>query len=111
MTQNPRVFCSHRQIDKPKVMEVARKLADAGIEAWVDTWEIKPGEDFVAAINSGLSTCDAGLIFFSSDVEGGKWVQSEISALTVQAIEDGKQLIPVIHFTAPACDKPNANSR
>src|SRR5690349_5792822 len=96
MNRNRKVFCSHRQKDKPVVKEVAAKLAAAGIDPWVDEWEILPGDDFVGAINKGLKTCDAGLIFFSNEVADGKWVQAEISALTVQAIEDGKPVIPVL---------------
>lgn len=92
----PKVFCSHRQCDKPRVEEIARKLRKAGIDAWLDKWEILPGEDFTAKINEGLASYDVGLIFFSNEVEQGKWVQAEISAMTVQAVEDGKSLIPVM---------------
>ena len=56
MARNLKVFCSHRRKDKPTVKDVARKLAEAGIDPWVDEWEIKPGEDFVAAINRGLES-------------------------------------------------------
>lgn len=93
---HPKVFCSHRSIDKPRVREIARKLREAGIDAWFDEWEIKPGDDVVAAINNGLAACDVGLVFFSNEVEHGKWVQAEISAITAQAIEDGKPVIPVL---------------
>ena len=96
MPENPKVFCSHRRIDKPAVKELARKLLAAGIEAWVDEWEIQPGDNFVAAINRGLESRDVGLIFFSSEVAGGKWVQAEIDALTVMTVEDNKPLIPVM---------------
>ena len=93
---NPKVFCSHRYCDKPRVEAIARKLREAGIDAWLDKWEIKPGDDFVAAINQGLASYDVGLIFFSSEVEHGQWVQAEISAITVRAVEDGKAVIPVM---------------
>ena len=96
MPKIPKVFCSHRQIDKPKVKEIAKILADNGIEPWVDEWEILPGADFVAAINKGLAECDAGIVFFSNETKDGKWVQQEISALTVHAVEEGKALIPVM---------------
>jgi CHAT domain/TIR domain len=94
--KNPKVFCSHRQCDKPRVREIATKLREAGIDAWLDQWEIKPGDDFVAAINEGLASYDVGLIFFSNEIEHGKWVQAEISAITVRAVEDGKAVIPVM---------------
>ncbi len=61
----PKVFCSHRSVDKPRVSEIARKLREAGIDAWHDQWEINPGDDFVAAINTALASYDVGLIFFS----------------------------------------------
>src|SRR5271169_1850468 len=92
----PKVFCSHRSVDKPRVREVARKLREAGIDAWFDEWEIKRGDDFVTAINDALASYDVGLIFFSNEVEKGKWVQAEIGAITVRAVEDGKPVIPVV---------------
>jgi CHAT domain/TIR domain len=92
----PKVFCSHRSVDKPRVCEIARKLREAGIDAWLDEWEIKPGEDIVTAMNDALASCDVGLIFFSNEVEHGKWVQAEISTITLRAIEDGKSVIPVM---------------
>jgi tetratricopeptide (TPR) repeat protein len=91
-----RVFCSHRQSDKPRIKEFAAQLLAAGIDAWVDEWEILPGDDFVSKINDGLARCDAGLIFFSSATKDGKWVGAEISALIVQMIEGGKRVIPVM---------------
>jgi hypothetical protein len=92
----PKVFCSHRSVDKPRVREVARKLREAGIDAWFDDWEIKPGDDIVAAMNRGLASYDVGLIFFSNEVHNGKWMQAEISTITLQAVEDGKSVIPVM---------------
>lgn len=96
MREIPKVFCSHRGVDKPRVLEVARKLAEAGIDPWVDAWEILPGDDFIAKINPGLEECDVGLVFFSKATEAGKWQMAEISALTRQAIQEGKRLIPVL---------------
>jgi TIR domain len=75
--KNPKVFCSHRSVDKPRVREIARKLRGADIDAWFDEWEIKPGDDVVAAINDGLASYDVGLIFFSNEIEEGKWIQAE----------------------------------
>ena len=49
MDRNPKVFCSHRSVDKPRVKEIAAKLAAAGIDPWVDQWEIAPGEDKVSS--------------------------------------------------------------
>ncbi len=91
-----KVFCSHRSVDKPRVLEVAKLLAAKGIEPWVDQWEILPGDDFVQAINEGLAACDLGLIFLSKAAAEGKWVEAEINRLTQQAVEQGKRVIPVL---------------
>ena len=50
-------------------MEVFQKLREAGIDAWVDEWEILAGQDFVAQINRGLDECDVGLVFLSPSGE------------------------------------------
>jgi hypothetical protein len=89
MTTPIRVFCSHSSIDKPRVKEVAARLAAAGIDPWVDDWEIAPGDDIVARIDEGLAACQVGLIFFSKTTMEKAWVRGEVSNLTYQAIEDG----------------------
>ena len=91
-----RVFCSHNSVDKPRVKAVAERLAAAGIDPWVDAWEIAPGDDIVARINEGLAQCRVGLIFFSKTTLEKPWVRNEVSTLTYQAIEDGKAVIPVM---------------
>jgi hypothetical protein len=54
-----KVFCSHRGVDKAEVDAFARRLREAGIDAWFDSWEIAAGDDIVASMNRGLSECDA----------------------------------------------------
>jgi 2-C-methyl-D-erythritol 4-phosphate cytidylyltransferase len=60
-----RVFISHSSKDKPAVGELAKALHARGIEPWLDKWEIKGGDDFIASINNGLHAADAGIIVFS----------------------------------------------
>lgn len=52
-----RVFISHSSKDKPAVEKLARALRAKGIDAWLDKWEIAPGDDIVARINEGLEEC------------------------------------------------------
>ena len=59
------VFISHSSKDKPAVEQLARELRARGIDAWLDKWEIGPGDDIVASINAGLDAADAGIIVFS----------------------------------------------
>jgi tetratricopeptide (TPR) repeat protein len=83
-------------VDKPRVKEIAAKLATAGIDPWVDQWEIQPGDDLVARINEGLATYDVGLLFLSKTSLESGWVTAEVSTLIYQMIEDGKRVIPVM---------------
>ena len=90
-----RVFISHSSKDKPAVLELSRGLTERGFEVWLDAWEIRPGDDIVAAINKGLDEADAGLIVFSDSSKDSRWVEAETSYLTWARIEEGKVLIPV----------------
>jgi hypothetical protein len=96
MADSIKVFCSHSSADNPRVKAVAKRLAAAGIDPWVDQWEIAPGDDIVGKINEGLATSNVGLIFFSKETLEKRWVRAEVSNLTYQAIEDGKPVIPVM---------------
>lgn len=91
-----RVFLSHRSTDIAIVKDVAAKLHAAGIEVWLDAWNIAPGDDFVAEINSALVSCDAAVIFFSHAVAEGPWIQKEISYLIKSATEKRMPVIPVM---------------
>ncbi|HYO14486.1 MAG TPA: toll/interleukin-1 receptor domain-containing protein [Thermoanaerobaculia bacterium] len=96
MDRNLQVFCSHNSVDKPRGKEIATRLAEAGIDPWVDQWEIRPGDDFVARINEGLATYDVGLLFLSNASLDSGWVTAEVSALIHRMIEEGKRVIPVM---------------
>ena len=94
--KTPKVFCSHRQVDKLAVEVFARRLRERGVDAWLDKWEIQPGDDFVQGINEGLADYDVGLVFFSSAPWSGKWFGAEISTITLFQVEEGRRLIPVM---------------
>jgi hypothetical protein len=44
------VFLSHNSADKPAVEELARRLVREGIQPWLDTWNLIPGEPWQEAI-------------------------------------------------------------
>ena len=65
MPDAPKVFCCHRSVDSRRVVEIAAKLTQAGIDPWTYEWEVLAGENFVHAINDALEKCDLALVFFS----------------------------------------------
>jgi tetratricopeptide (TPR) repeat protein len=111
MREHPKVFCSHRSVDKPRVKEIAARLRSAGIDAWVDEWEIALGDDLVAKINQGLAEYDVGLLFLSKASMGSGWVTAEVSTLIHQMIVEGRSVIPVmleLDAPVPPLLKPRA---
>jgi uncharacterized Zn-finger protein len=64
---HPRVFVSHASEDKDRfVRAFATRLREKGIEAWVDEWEIYPGDSLVRKIyEAGIGAAQAVLIVLS----------------------------------------------
>jgi hypothetical protein len=91
-----RVFISHSSRDKPQVEALAVALRERGIDAWLDKWEIGPGDDIVASINRGLDEAGAGLVVFSAHSRESRWVEAEVGYLAYARIQEGKALIPVV---------------
>ncbi|HME00223.1 MAG TPA: TIR domain-containing protein [Terriglobia bacterium] len=91
-----KVFLSYRSVDQARVRATAEALRAAGIDAWLDEWEILPGDNLVTKINQGLETCNAGVVFLSKASLDGKWHQDEITMLKVLAVDEGRPVIPVL---------------
>ena len=95
---SPRVFISHSHEDKERfVTQFATKLRENGIEAWIDKWEILPGDSFVDKIfNHGLARASAVVAVISANSVNSKWVKDELDVATVKRITGQCRLIPVI---------------
>src|SRR6516165_8649087 len=91
-----KVFLSYRSVDQERVRSTSAALRAAGIDAWLDEWEILPGDNFVTKINQGLEQCDVGVVFLSQASLDGKWHQDEITMLKVLAVDKGRPLVPVL---------------
>ena len=49
------VFLSHSSVDKPRVEELARRLKQAGIEPFLDKWNLIPGQPWQEALEEALA--------------------------------------------------------
>ena len=111
MNKPIKVFCSHRSLDKPEVVPVAEKLRAAGIDAWLDQWEIDAGDSIIRKIEMALNTYDIALVFLSQTALESNWVRAEVETITHQLIQENKPVIPVIidrDVIVPAFLKPYA---
>ena len=103
----PKVFVSHASEDKTRfVIPFAIALRNKGIDAWVDQWEMLPGDSLVDKIfEEGLKEAAAVVIVVSSSSVGKPWVHEELNASVVARILKGTKIIPIV---LEGCDVPEA---
>jgi hypothetical protein len=84
-----KAFISHSSIDKPFVERLAGDLRTReGIDAWLDQWEILPGERIPQKLEEGLSNADIFVFVLSPESVNSQWVSYEKDAwLMAQADE------------------------
>jgi hypothetical protein len=101
----PRVFISHAGEDRQRfVMAFAQRLRENGVDAWLDQWEMKPGDHFVEKIfEQGLRDADAVIIVLSAASVNKPWVREELNISVVKRVQEGLKLIPVV---IDACEIP-----
>lgn len=97
MTSNPRVFIIHASEDKERfVLRFAERLISRGINAWLDKWEMLPGDKLVTKIfEGGLKLSDAVVVVLSNASIKKPWVQKELDTAVVKTIEEQTRLIPI----------------
>jgi hypothetical protein len=97
MDRNPRIFISHASEDKERfVNEFALSLRNKGVDAWLDKWEIKPGDSLVDKIfEEGIGECTAFIIILSKNSVNKKWVNEELNSAVIQRIEKSTKIIPI----------------
>ncbi len=94
----PRAFVSHSSADKERfVLGFARRLWENGIEAWVDRWEMLPGDSLAEKVyEEGLGGADAVVAVVSENSIESPWVKDELNTAKVRQIIGRCKLIPVI---------------
>jgi len=104
---SPKVFVSHASEDKERfVIPFATALRARGLDAWIDRWEMLPGDSLVDKIfEEGLKEAAAVLIVLSHASVTKPWVREELNAAVVGRIEKGTKLIPIV---LDSCDVPQA---
>jgi hypothetical protein len=95
------VFLSHNSADKAAVEELARRLVEAGLTPWLDTWNLVPGEPWQEAIEEALDACQTVAVFLGPSGIGS-WENEEMrSALEERVRDKSRRVIPVLLPSAP----------
>lgn len=98
MTSNPTIkaFVSHASEDKDRfVRSFAERLRANGVDAWLDEWEINPGESPARKIIEGLVQCGVVILIMSAKSIVKPWVLEELDAAFVRKVEGKARLIPI----------------
>jgi hypothetical protein len=103
MASPPKVFISHASEDKQRfVLKFAERLRSNGIEAWLDKWEMLPGDSLVQKIfEQGIKEANAVIVVLSSHSVNKPWVREEIDAAFVKRVNGTSKLIPLIIDDCP----------
>ena len=101
----PKAFISHASEDKPRFVEsFATLLREFGVDAWLDKWEMQPGDSLVDRIfEEGIKSTDAFVVVLSQNSVDKPWVREELNAGVVKRISGKCKVIPVV---IDECDVP-----
>lgn len=97
-TPPPKAFISHASEDKDRfVLDFAHRLREKGVDAWLDKWEMLPGDSLIDRIfEEGIKDASAFLIVLSQTSVSKPWVREELNAALVRRITGKCRVIPVI---------------
>ena len=75
----PRVFLSYSSADREIVREYANKLRHVGVDVWFDEMHLRPGDDWVRAIERAMDSSDFIAFFMSQNSMRRGFVQKELN--------------------------------
>jgi hypothetical protein len=99
-----RIFLSYSHNDHPFVLMLANDLHQAGLDVWIDKWELKPGDQLIEAIGDGIGTSDYFLPVLTPSFLSSKFSKRELhEALYSELGDHGVKVIPIL---AKKCEIP-----
>jgi hypothetical protein len=103
------VFLSHSNADKPAVEELARRLAKEGIQAWLDKWNLIPGDLWQPALEKALADAETCAVFVGPS-GFGPWQNEEMRAAIDRRVSDSKRRFRVIPVLLPGAERAERSS-
>lgn len=110
MVEAPRVFVSHASEDKGRfVEEFATNLRSTWVDAWVDQWEMTPGDSLVDGIfERGIGSTIVFVAVVSRVSLTKPWVKEELAVAIERSISENYKIIPVLLDGLERADLPVA---
>jgi tetratricopeptide (TPR) repeat protein len=85
------VFISYSHRDKALVEPIARSLSNSGIDVWLDTWSLVPGQAWQDAISKAIDNSSAVAVFIGPSGFGTQQNREVLSYIT-----SSKPIIPIL---------------
>ncbi|PHR26894.1 MAG: molecular chaperone Tir [Desulfotalea sp.] len=99
-----KVFINHSGRDKKFTTRLAEALNKAGIETWVDKFEINTGDNLFQKIQDGIKECDYIIVILSKNYTQSSWTKKHLNAFAMQEVSNNKNtILPVL---IEDCDIP-----
>ena len=110
----PSIFLSHSSKDKELAMIIAHDLIEAGIQVWLDEWEILVGDSITQRIQHGLDDVTFVGILWTKHSASSGWVEKEWASRIGDEAEAREVIIlPLKADSSPLprllCDKKYAD--
>ena len=91
------VYLAHASEDKDVALPLAKGLMERGIDTWYDNWEIGSGDSLRRKMEQGLGECTHFVVLLSEKSLEKPWVQEEIDAGLMSAVEGSAKFIGLRH--------------
>lgn len=92
-----RVYLAHATEDKELAKPLAEGLLARGIDVWYDNWEIGFGDSLRRKMEEGLEDCTHFVVLLTEKSIKKSWVNEEIDAGLMRAVEGSAKFIGLRH--------------
>lgn len=90
----PRVYLAHASEDHESLAKpLAERLMAAGIDVWLDGWEIRPGDSLRQKMEQGLADSTHFMVLLTPRSIGKAWVEREIDAGFLRAVNGESRFV------------------
>lgn len=109
--RNRLVYLAHAHEDKAMVEPLAKGLMQRGIDVWYDSWEIGYGDSLRRKMEEGLGQCTHFVVLLTASSVTKAWVNEEIDAGLMSAVEGTAKFIGLRHELPIASVSPFLRTR
>jgi hypothetical protein len=96
MPKKHQVFLSFAHSDKADAAAISAAIERAGARVWTADLELRPGEDFLNAVERGIAECDTYVLMLTPEFLRSAWCMYELGFLLSEQKSNGAAVIPIL---------------